>query len=268
MSALAFFTLAPPLATLTLNRPERHNSLIPALLEDLLTAFETIRAEPDIRAVILEANGRSFSTGGDVQGFADFLPPLPPWGEGPGVRSLETYSHRIVGLLNQVILTMLDFPIPIITAVHGIVTGGSLGLVLASDVVLVSEGASFTPYYSVVGFSPDGGWTAILPNLIGLRRTSEILLANQTITAEQAVAWGLANHLVPAETLHADAHTLALKIASHQSLSILQTKHNLRAHLGDVETRLETERERFVQTIMRPETQESMMKFLKKREGR
>ncbi len=249
----ALLTLSAPLATITLNRPERHNSLIPELLEDLLTAFETIRAQPDIRAVMLQANGRSFSTGGDLQGFADHLD------------TLEAYSHRIVGLLNQVILTMLDFPCPIITAVHGIVTGGSLGLVLASDVVLVSEGASFTPYYSVVGFSPDGGWTAILPNLIGLRRTSEILLANQTITAEQAVAWGLANPLVPAETLHADAHTLAEKIASHQPHSILQTKQALRSHLGDVETRLETERERFVQTIMRPETQESMMKFLKRR---
>ncbi len=259
MSALVLLTLNPPLAphlaALTLNRPERHNSLIPELLEDLLTAFATIRAEPDIRAVVLQANGRSFSTGGDLQGFADHLD------------TLEAYSHRIVGLLNQVILTMLDFPYPIITAVHGIVTGGSLGLVLASDVVLVSEGASFTPYYSVVGFSPDGGWTAILPNLIGLRRTSEILLANRTVTAEQAVAWGLANHLVPAETLHADAHTLAQKIVSFQSLSILQTKQALRSHLGDVETRLETERERFVQTIMRPETQEGMIAFLRRGKG-
>ena len=262
MSALVLLTLAPPLATITLNRPERHNSLIPELLEDLLTAFETVRAEPDIRAVMLQANGRSFSTGGDLQGFADHLSPHPqPLSRGER-GALEEYSHRIVGLLNQVILTMLDFPCPIITAVHGIVTGGSLGLVLASDVVLVSEGASFTPYYSVVGFSPDGGWTAMLPNLIGLRRTSEILLANRTITAEQAVAWGLANHLVPAETLHADAHTLAQKIASHQPHSILQTKQALRSHLGDVETRLETERERFVQTIMRPETQESMIRFM------
>jgi enoyl-CoA hydratase/carnithine racemase len=261
MAALALLNLTPPIATVTLNRPARHNSLIPALLEDLLTAFDTLRTQPDIRAVLLQANGRSFSTGGDLQGFASCISPLPA-GAGPGVRGLADFSHTLVGLLNRTILTMLDFPCPIITAVHGLVTGGSLGLVLASDVVLVSEGASFTPYYSVVGFSPDGGWTAILPNLIGLRRTSEILLANQTITAEQAVAWGLANHLVPAETLHADAHTLAQKIATHQSLSILQTKQNLRSHLGDVETRLETERERFVNTIMLPETQRSMIEFL------
>ncbi|NUM48670.1 MAG: enoyl-CoA hydratase/isomerase family protein, partial [Anaerolineales bacterium] len=147
MSALVLLTLNPPLAphlaALTLNRPERHNSLIPELLEDLLAAFETLRAQPDIRAVVLQANGRSFSTGGDLQGFADHLLPHPqPLSRGErGVGALEEYSHRIVGLLNQVILTMLDFPLPIITAVHGIVTGGSLGLVLASDVVLVSEGA-------------------------------------------------------------------------------------------------------------------------------
>ena len=262
MPALALLTLTPPLATLTLNRPARHNSLIPELLEDLLTAFETVRTQPDIRAVILQANGRSFSTGGDVQGFADHLSPHPqPLSRGER-GDLEAYSHQIVGLLNQVILTMLDFPCPIITAVHGIVTGGSLGLVLASDVVLVSEQASFTPYYSVVGFSPDGGWTALLPHLIGQRRTSEILLANQTITAEQAVAWGLANHLVPADQLHADAHALAQKIAAHQPLSLTQTKQLLRSSLGDIETRLNTEKERFVETIMTSETQMSLMMFL------
>ncbi|MCB9135878.1 MAG: enoyl-CoA hydratase/isomerase family protein [Anaerolineales bacterium] len=254
MSSLVLLSLDPPLAphlaTITLNRPTRHNSLIPELLEDLLAAFEALRATPGIRAVVLQANGRTFSTGGDLQGFANHL------------ATLEEYSTQIVCLLNQVILTMLDFPVPILTAVHGIVTGGSLGFVLASDVVLVSEKASFTPYYSVVGFSPDGGWTALLPHFIGLRRTSEILLNNETITAEQAVAWGLANRLVPAEHLATETLALAHTIATHKPLSLQATKQNLRSHLGDLETHLNTERERFVQTIMQPETQEGMLRFL------
>ena len=122
---------------LTLNRPERHNSLIPELLEQLLARIDDVQARPDTRAVILQANGRSFSTGGDVSGFYKHLD------------TLEAYARQIVGLLNQVILSLLNLPVPTLAAVHGIVTGGSLGLVLASDIVLVAPEASFTPYYSV-----------------------------------------------------------------------------------------------------------------------
>lgn len=241
--------LATPIATLTLNRPQRHNSLIPALLEEMLAALETIGAREDIAAVILQANGRSFSTGGDLQGFVDHL------------ESIADYAHTLVGLLNRVILALLDLPAPIIAAVHGTVTGGSLGLILASDIVLVTPQASFTPYYSVVGFSPDGGWTALLPALIGLRRASEILLANRTITAEQAVAWGLANRLIPNERLLADVRALAQQIAVHQPTSVRQTKRLLRAQLGEVENSLEAERKRFIETIRLPETQQSMRQF-------
>jgi len=256
MDALALLSLEPPLATLTLNRSGRHNSLVPELLEDLLAALETVRARSDLHVLVLLARGRSFSTGGDLKGFADHA------GAGEPDHNLGEYADRLVGLLNRLILAMVDLPIPIVAAVQGMVTGGSIGLVLASDVVLVSENASFTPYYGIVGFSPDGGWTALLPEFIGLRRTSEILLANQTITPGQAVAWGLANHLVSAETIQEEARGIARKIASHQPGSLRAAKQNLRARLGDIEARLDMERERFVQTILMPQTRRSMMAFL------
>ena len=119
------------IAIITLNRPDRHNSLVPSLLEELLNALDSISSTPEIAAVVLQANGRSFSTGGDMAGFYDHLD------------DLVGYADRIVGLLNRVILTMLNLPAPIIAAVHGLVTGGSLGLVLGADVILIGPEATF-----------------------------------------------------------------------------------------------------------------------------
>ncbi|MEJ2738143.1 MAG: enoyl-CoA hydratase/isomerase family protein, partial [Anaerolineae bacterium] len=114
-----------PLAILTLNRAERHNSLVPALLEEILAALGGVRADSGVRAVVLQANGRSFSTGGDLGGFHEHM------------HSLEAYARTIVGLLNELILALVALPIPIVGAVHGLVTGGSMGLVLGCDTVLV-----------------------------------------------------------------------------------------------------------------------------------
>ncbi len=249
MSRLVLSDKAGPVAILTLNRAERHNSLVPSLLEEMLRALAAIREDASLRAAVLLANGPSFSTGGDVLGFYEQM------------HDLEPYASLIVGLLNEVILSMVELPVPIVAAVHGIVTGGSLGLVLGSDVVLVAPAASFTPYYSVVGFSPDGGWSAMLPTMIGPKRTAEILMCNQTITAEQAVAWGLANRLVPAERIYAEAVAVARDIAAHKKGSIGQIKRLINLGSDDLAARLEAERTRFVSQVVTQEAREGIVAF-------
>ncbi|MBE2223400.1 MAG: enoyl-CoA hydratase/isomerase family protein [Anaerolineae bacterium] len=228
-------------AVLTLNRPERHNSLVPELLEELLAALTAVATNPSIRAIVLQANGRSFSTGGDALGFVQHE------------HELETYSRRIVGLLNQVILALIDLPVPVITAVHGIVTGGSIGLVAASDIVLVTPEASFTPYYSVVGPSPDGGWTALMPHLIGSQRTAAAIYANRTITADEAVAWGLASRLVSAAEIRTEALALGQNIASMKPGSIRHSKQLLGQHRQQIAAQLAEELAHFVQQIVTEE---------------
>lgn len=250
MGDLVLLHISTPIATVTLNRAERHNSLIPGLLEEILSALGIIQAEEKVRAVVLLANGRSFSTGGDLRGFYDHLD------------EIESYASQIVRTLNQVILKMLNLRVPIVTAAHGMVTGGSLGLLLASDIVLVSPNASIATYYSVVGFSPDGGWTALLPFIIGPKRVADILIRNQTITAEEAVAWGLASRIVPAGDIHQEAQEIAMEIAASPSGSLYLKNQLLSAAYGDVAARLEMERVHFVEQISRPETQKSMIAFL------
>ncbi len=252
MSQQVLLETCGTVAVLSLNRPERHNSLVPDFLQEILITLENIRAKPDIAAVVLQASGRTFSTGGDLRGFYDHL------------ATIRSYANQVVGLLNGVILALVDLPVPVVAAVHGIVTGGSLGLVLAADVVLVAPEASFTPYYSVVGFSPDGGWTAWLPEIIGVKRAAEILMRNQTITAEQAVTWGLANRIVPAERIHEEALRTAKDIGAKQPGSIQRTKRLLSLPFSELAGRLETERSAFVEQIMREDAQRSMIAFLER----
>lgn len=242
-------------ATLTLNRPKRHNSLIPAMLEEMLDALDDFAGNPDVRVILLTANGRSFSTGGDVRAFYENLD------------NLAAYAANIVGLLNQVILKMIATPQPILAAVHDIVTGGSMGFILASDIVLVAPQASFTPYYSVVGFSPDGGWTAMLPHIIGHRRTAESLFTNRTITAVEAVNWGLANQLISGERLIEKTIKIANQIASLKSGANRVAKRTIWQTIPDLPARLEDERQRFVSQIVTREAIQGMRAFLGIAEG-
>jgi 2-(1,2-epoxy-1,2-dihydrophenyl)acetyl-CoA isomerase len=251
MGEFVLFEQDGAVATVTLNRPNRHNSLIPPMLHELHAILTQIDASRTIRVVVLNAAGRSFSTGGDVAGFYERLD------------DIADYAIEIVGALNAVILKMCSLAQPIVAAVHGIVTGGSMGLVLAADIVLVAPQASFTPYYSVVGFSPDGGWTALLPDVIGRHRVANILMTNGTISAEKAVEWGLASRMVSSESIQTEARTVAAKIATMKQGSIARIKRQLN-HDDTLAERLERERQNFVAQIQTEEAQAGIRTFLKR----
>lgn len=224
-----------PVATITLNRPERHNSLVPAMLEALLDAIDRCQADPDARVLVLRAAGRSFSTGGDLLGFRRHED------------AIADYAAELVGLLNDAVIRFIDGRLPVIAVVDGQVTGGALGLVLAADVVLVTDRASFTPYYVETGFCPDGGWTALLPDVIGRTRASSVQLLNQSITAAQALDWGLATAHAESARLDQAVAELCAQLLGKKAGSMRCTRRLLRPR--DLESRLEEERRRFVAQI-------------------
>jgi len=250
MNDLVLSELTEPVAKITLNRPARHNSLVPEMLESLLDALQAAQDRVRIRALLLAANGRSFSTGGDLLGFYEHR------------QELAAYADQLVGLLNQVILRMLTLSKPVITAVHAQVTGGSLGLILASDIVIATPQATFTPYYSVVGFSPDGGWTAILPEVIGSMRTKRSLLTNEPITAEQAHQWGLVAQIVDPERLMDVAVQTARQCSEAKAGSIVSSKQLLQGSMLGVKERLDRERALFIEQIQNPEALAGICNFL------
>jgi 2-(1,2-epoxy-1,2-dihydrophenyl)acetyl-CoA isomerase len=252
--ALTAFAAENGVGSITLDRADRHNSLVPALLDSLIGDVAAA-ARADIGALVLRANGRSFSTGGDVAAFFDVAP-----------AERGAYGGRIVGALNRAILSLLDLPFPVIGRVHGPVTGGSLGLVLACDLVAVTPAAFFQPYYVDVGFSPDGGWTALLPDRIGEAKARMVQLLNRRISAAEAVDWGIASALVPAADLDATIsdwlETLGGKVAG----AVGATK----ARLMPPERRaayaagLEAERASFVAQIATAAAHEGMARFLRR----
>ena len=203
-----------------------------------------------MRAVVLAADGSTFSTGGDVRGFWDHRD------------DLERYARQTVGGLHTLMVEMMRLPQPIVAAVHGMVTGGSLGLVLASDIVVVSPEASFTPWYAVVGFSPDGGWTALLPDRVGAARAADVLHTNRSISAVEAVEWGLASRLVPPDTIRDAARAIGAEIAGTRQGSQRSIKQLLHADIDGVARRLAAEEDAFVAQIATDQASHGMARFL------
>lgn len=234
---------------LRLERAARHNALVPELLADARTAVATIAADPGARAVVITADGPSFSTGGDVAAFA------AQQGE-----ALLEYSRRIVGELNQLILDLLRLPVPVIAGVHGPVTGGSLGLILGSDLVVAGPKAWFQPYYAPVGFSPDGGWGTLLARRIGSGRALRWQLLNERVTAEAALAAGLITHC--ADDPVATALNLAHRVAEMKPGSVTRTKRLAHGDLEEIAAELQVELENFVEQISTSEAVDGMHAFL------
>lgn len=237
-------------AIISLNRPERHNALIPELLSNLLAVLEDQYC-PDARVVMLRAEGRSFSTGGDLLGFQQ------------NRDTIVEYAHELVGLLNQVILALYSHPAPIVCVVQGQVTGGSLGLLLASDRVVMCRDATITPWYSVVGFSPDGGWTALLPDIIGRQQTMQWLASNACHDAGSCLNQGLAHQVVDKDCDTA-AMTWAERVAEMQSGSISRSRRLLNTNIEELRHRLEAERDAFVTQVQTQQALDGIDRFIRR----
>lgn len=231
-----------------LNRAARHNALVPEFLVELLDAINDERCQQS-RVLILAAEGQSFSTGGDLLGF---------WQHRDDI---VEYAQHLVGLLNQVIIALYTHRSPIACAVQGQVTGGSLGLLLVADHVVMQRDVQITPWYAEVGFSPDGGWTAMLPQVIGRQRTSRWICCNESLSAEDCLELGIAHELVAADTLAA-ANAWSDRIAQLKDKSVASTRRLLNADTARLSQDLEAERVAFVEQIQTPDALDGIARFL------
>ncbi|MFN7225349.1 MAG: enoyl-CoA hydratase/isomerase family protein [Paracoccaceae bacterium] len=176
------------LLTLTLNRPDKANSLTRLMLEELDSALSQAEMK-GMRAVILTGAGHVFSAGADLDDARAGLATDPIW---------ERLSARIAGL-----------PCLTITALNGTLAGGAMGMVLACDVRLSVASAKFFYPVMKLGFLPQPSDPRRMSALIGPARTKMILMGGARIEAAEALTWGLVDRICPAETLMDDARTLA-----------------------------------------------------------
>lgn len=246
---------ADAVARVVLCRAAMHNALVPELLADLLAALGQLKDDATCRVIVLAAEGPAFSIGGDMRRFQRER-------EREG-GDLHVYGAELVGQLNQAILALIDLPQPVVAAVHGIVTGGSIGLVLAADVVLLAPQVVFKAHYVTAGFGPDGGWTALVSRLAGRRRAAAALLLNRSVRADEAVAWGLASEIVRADVLYEEADKTARKMAAYPAGTLRAAKRLLWGDRDQLAADLEAERVRFVELIAQPAALAGVDAFLR-----
>ncbi|MES0881169.1 enoyl-CoA hydratase/isomerase family protein [Roseibium sp. SCP14] len=242
---------------LWLDRPQRHNALVPELLAALRAAIAAALQEQPV-ALVLSGRGPSFSTGGDISGFL---------ANASSREELISYSDGLVTELHEALLDLLAFPAPVLAAVNGPVTGGSTGLMLAADMVAMSDQAFVQPYYSEVGFGPDGGWTALLPERVGTAKALQIQYLNERLAAAEAFELGLAADVCTRAELEARIETWVDGIAGRYRQTHRATRQSIwdDQRRGLVRRRLEKEKSRFLELVARPETLEGMQNFTRKR---
>jgi len=237
---------------LVLDRPGRGNALTPDLLDACLAALD--RAA-DARAIVITGAGRAFSSGGDVGEFHARV----------GDRdTLLDYADRVVGTLNRLILKLREMPCPVIAAVNGPVTGGSVGLMLAADTIVMARSAFIQPYYARMGFAPDGGWTALMPERIGRARTARWLALDERVDADTALEIGLADTVVDADMLTAAVSDMLARIAPLDASLAATARHLLDRQIAgpDIAARLDNEKREFLDRIAREDTIGRMNAFL------
>ena len=212
---LVRFELDGPVARLTLQRPDAANAIDLALAKALHAAALRCDEDRSVRAVLLTGAGRMFCGGGDLGSFAragDGRPAL--------IKEITTYLHAAVARFARM-------RAPVVAAVNGAAAGAGLALVAAADLAIASDGAKFTLAYTRAGLTPDGSSTWFLPRLLGARRSLELMLTNRVLTADEALAWGLVNRVVPAAALTGEADALARELAAGATDAFGATKRLL-----------------------------------------
>ena len=234
--------------TLTLNRPDKKNALTRAMYSTLADAMARADDDADTRCIVLRAHGDMFTAGNDL---ADFMAMA-----GRGAPQLED-ANPLLPMLARVRK-------PLIAAVNGRAVGVGVTLLLHCDLVYLSDDAQLTTPFVNLALVPEAASSLLLPMRIGHARAFEMFVLGEPVNAEQAVAWGIANHRVPRAALHATAHTAAMAIAARAPASVLATKRLMR----DAQTlvgRMQEENGHFLQQLRSAEFREAFTAFTERR---
>lgn len=238
-----------PLAVVRFNRPKLLNALNSTLIGELADALEALDRDDSIRCIILTGNERAFAAGADI-------------GEMANMTVVDQLSRDQFAKWDRI----RRIKKPLIAAVSGWALGGGCEIALMCDMIVAAESARFGQPEISIGIIPGAGGTQRWAQAVGKARAMEICLTGEPITAQQAMAWGLVNRVVPTELYLEEAKALARKVAARPPLAVRQAKEAVNNVFNDyLEKGLPFERKNFYMLFATEDQKEGMQAFIEKR---
>ncbi len=230
------FSVAGPVATITLNRPEAMNAIDAEMRVAIVEACNRVRTAEDIRVLILTRTGKAFCTGSDLK---NTMPPD------------DSYARATFGgESDKSLADLIELDKPVVCAINGYALAGGLELALACDIRIAAAEAKFGLPEVVIGSIPGAGGTQRLPRMVGMSNALHMMLTGERVDSADALRMGIVSKVVPAETLMAEANAIAEKIAANAPLAVRAVKR-LVHHGADLHLKAAIEAERMAWGVLR-----------------
>lgn len=215
---------ASHIAVITLNRPERLNTISAAMLDLLAACFVRANEDPDVRAVILTGKGRAFCAGLDLRaqlkGGKDAL-----------LKKDMIKTH--LDLRNAPPTVIFDMDKPVICALNGSAAGYGLDTALGCDIRIMAATAKMSAAFTKRGIVPESGGTWFLPRMIGWSKAAEVIFTGRNLDASECLSLGLVARIAPANQIMDEARALASEIAANAPLAVQASKRLMRMGLDE-----------------------------------
>ena len=252
------YDVAGGVATITLNRPERLNTISGPMLSLLSTLLLKADADPEVRCVILTGTGRAFCAGLDLVSATS--------GSGIGSESQVSTISVDLDLKTAPPTVIFNMNKPTICALNGSAAGYGLDTALGCDIRMMAQGAKLAAAFVKRGIVPESGGTWFLPRLIGWSKAAELIFTGRTLTAAESLEMGLATHVVADADLMTEARKLADEIAANAPLAVQSAKRLMRMGLNETfNDHVHHVYLQFLQLIRTGDFREGMTSFLEKR---
>lgn len=250
------YSVRDAVATITLNRPESLNSLSSQLLSELRAA--ALQAPQDgARALLITGAGRGFCAGADLSE----PPPMDASGKLDLGKALEERYHPALEAL-------FGLDIPVVTAINGIAAGAGASFALAGDIVIAGRSASFKQAFVKIGLLPDASGTWLLPRLVGRARAMGMAMLGESVSAEQALEWGMIWQVVEDDQLQDKAEAMARHLATQPTRALAAIRKAINASAdNDLHTQLDIERQSQYELGQSQDFQEGVTAFMQKRQA-
>ena len=235
-----------------LNRPKAYNALSPELMVELMDALERLDKDKDIGCIVITGNEKAFAAGADIKFMAG------------DTQAVDMMKNSFIDQWDR----LSRIGKPLIAAVSGFCLGGGCELAMACDMIVASETAKFGQPEINLGVIPGAGGTQRLTRAVGKAVAMEMILNARTLSADEALQFGLANRVAPIETYLTEALSLAGEIAVRAPIAIQLAKKAINiVDETSLSAGLELERSLFYMLFSTADQKEGMDAFINKREA-